>query len=154
MVSLRGQQNKPGVRERHAKLRRMASVLAGFLIVPAPAWAAGLDSATQQELVLAAVTAGALALAIAAALWALADQTRAGRLRRALRQSNSHTRTAVGGRDALLSADREALVVWGRDASAQSSQQRRGDAETVLAGPDATESARPSTPSDRGVALR
>src|SRR6201995_1384895 len=121
MVSIRGQQNKPGVRERTAKLRLMPPVLAGFLLAPAPAWAAGLDSVTQQELVLAAVTAGALALAIAAALWAMAEQIRAGKLRRALRSSNARTRAAVGERDALLSAGREALVVWGRDASAQSS---------------------------------
>src|SRR5437868_3657070 len=100
MVSTRGQQNKPGVRERLAKLRVMSPVLAGFLIVPAPAWAAGLDSVSQQELVLIAVMAGALALAIAAALWALAEQTRASRLRRALRQSNARTRAAVGERDA------------------------------------------------------
>ncbi|MBL6851885.1 MAG: PAS-domain containing protein [Alphaproteobacteria bacterium] len=118
----------------------MVPLLAGLLIAPAPAWAAaGFDSATQ-ELLLTAVTAGALALAIAAALWAMAEQNRAGKLRRALRQSNARTRAAVGERDALLSASREALVVWGRDASAQSSYSN-GEAmlQGLLAGPEATE---------------
>lgn len=140
MVSTRGHKNKPGVRERVAKLRAMVPLLAGLLIAPAPAWAAaGFDSATQ-ELLLTAVTAGALALAIAAALWAMAEQNRAGKLRRALRQSNARTRAAVGERDALLSASREALVVWGRDASAQSSYSN-GEAmlQGLLAGPEATE---------------
>ena len=134
-----GQKNKPGVRVGAAKLRVMPPVLAGFLLAPAPAWAASADATTQQLLVLAAVTTGAVALAIAAGLWALAEQSRAGKLRRALRQSNARTRAAVGERDALLSAGREALIVWGREAAAPISY---GSAEAmldgVLAGPDAT----------------
>jgi signal transduction histidine kinase len=133
----------------------MMPVLAGFLVAPAPAWAAGLDSATQQDLVLAAVTAGALALTIAAGLWALAEQTSAQRLRRALRQSNARTRAAVGERDALLSAGREALVVWGRDTAAQASYSN-GEAmlDSVLAGPDATQVSQAlDALSDRGVAF-
>src|SRR3569832_432819 len=155
MGPTRGRRNKPGVRERTAKVRAKMPVLAGFLLVPAPAWAAGLDSATQQELVKTAVMAGAVAPAIAAALWALAEQTRAARLRRALRQSNSRIRSAVGERDALLSAGREALVVWGRDASAQSSYSN-GEAmlEGVLAGAEATEVSKAiDALSDRGVAF-
>ena len=66
---------------------------------------------------LSALAAGAVALAIAASLWALAEQRGAQRLRRALRSAGARTQAAVGERDALLSAGREALVVWGRDGS-------------------------------------
>jgi len=91
-------------------------------------------------LVLGAVTTGAVALAIAAGLWALAEQNRAGRLRRAIRQAGARTRAAVGERDALLSASRESLIVWGRDGQGPMTY---GSAETMLdaclAGAEATE---------------
>ncbi|HWD28920.1 MAG TPA: PAS-domain containing protein [Rhizomicrobium sp.] len=108
--------------------------------MPTPAFAATLnDAATQQLLVLGAVTTGAVALALAAGLWALAEQNRAGKLRRALRQSGARTRAAVGERDALLAAGREALIVWGRDGQVPLTY---GSAEMMLnaclAGPDAT----------------
>jgi len=106
-----GQNKSPGVRGGFAKA---LAAVAGFLCAPSPALAAG-DAATQQSLLLSAVTAGALALAIAAALWALAEQNSAGKLRRALRQAGARTRAAVGERDALLAAGREAVIVWGRD---------------------------------------
>ena len=133
-----GQNNNPGVRGGFAKARAAGSVLAGLLLAPSPALAAG-DAATQQFLVLGAVTTGAVALAIAAGLWALAEQSRTGKLRRALRQSGARTRAAVGERDALLSAGREALIVWGRDGSSPMSY---GSAEAMLdaclAGTEAT----------------
>ncbi|MEI9994115.1 MAG: PAS-domain containing protein [Rhizomicrobium sp.] len=114
-------------------------MLTGFLLAPSPALAAPDLATTQQILVLGAVTTGALALAIAAALWALAEQNRAGKLRRALRQSGARTRAAVGERDALLQAGREALIVWGRDGTPPIAY---GGAESMLdaclAGPDAT----------------
>jgi signal transduction histidine kinase len=91
-------------------------------------------------LVLGAVTTGAVALAIAAGLWALAEQNRTGRLRRAIRQAGARTRAAVGERDALLSASRESLIVWGRDGQGPMTY---GSAETMLdaclAGAEATE---------------
>jgi signal transduction histidine kinase len=67
--------------------------------------------------VLSALASGAVALAIAASLWALAEQRGAQRLRRALKSAGARTQASVGERDALLSAGREALVVWGRDGS-------------------------------------
>jgi PAS domain-containing protein len=67
--------------------------------------------------VLSALACGGVALAIAAGLWALAEQRTAKRLRRSLRLMAGRTKAAVGERDALLGAGREALTVWGRDGS-------------------------------------
>jgi signal transduction histidine kinase len=67
--------------------------------------------------VLSALACGGVALAIAAGLWALAEQRAARRLRKSLRTVGAKTKAALGERDALLSAGREALVVWGRDGS-------------------------------------
>ncbi|HXC55239.1 MAG TPA: PAS-domain containing protein [Rhizomicrobium sp.] len=107
-------------------------------MAPTPALAA-TDAATQQLLVLGAVTTGAVALALAAGLWALAEQNRAGKLRRALRQSGARTRAAVGERDALLSAGREGLIVWGRDdAAPMTFGGADAKLDACLAGPDAT----------------
>jgi signal transduction histidine kinase len=89
-------------------------------------------------LVLSALAAGAVALAIAACLWALAEQRNAQRMRRALRNAGARTKTMVGERDALLGAGREALVVWGRDGSGPFSY-GGGEAllDSCLKGPDA-----------------
>jgi signal transduction histidine kinase len=67
--------------------------------------------------VLSALACGGVALAIAAGLWALAEQRAARRLRKSLRNVGAKTKAALGERDALLGASREALVVWGRDGS-------------------------------------
>ncbi|HEY1710113.1 MAG TPA: PAS-domain containing protein [Rhizomicrobium sp.] len=64
-----------------------------------------------------AITAGAVALAIAASLWALIQHLAATRLRRAVRVSVARARAAVGERDALISAGQDSLLVWGRDGS-------------------------------------
>ena len=113
-----GQTNSPGTRGRRSRWRAVGPALAGLVLAPSPALAAAGDAATEQLLVLGAVTTGALALAVAAGLWALAEQNRAGKLRRVLRQAGARTRAAVGERDALLSAGREGLIVWGRDGQA------------------------------------
>ncbi|MGA7676608.1 MAG: PAS-domain containing protein [Rhizomicrobium sp.] len=81
------------------------------------------------DMVLTAITAGAVAMAIAAGLWALSQQNVAGRLRRTLRIAGARTRAAVGERDALLGAAREALIVWGRDGAGPYSY---GGGETLL----------------------
>jgi signal transduction histidine kinase len=89
-------------------------------------------------IVLSALAAGGVALGIAAALWALAEQQAARRLRRTVKTVNARSRAAVGERDALLSASREALVVWGRDGAGPFSY--GGGEETLqscLKGPDA-----------------
>ncbi|MBV9539681.1 MAG: hypothetical protein JO167_00295, partial [Alphaproteobacteria bacterium] len=152
----KGPQHDPGVRGGFRNLRALGPLLTGFLLlVPAPAFAAAADAATQEMLVLAAVTTGAVALAIAAGLWALAEQNVALKLRKALRQTNARTRAAVGERDALLSAGREALIVWGRETASPityGSAERMLDA--CLAGPDATTvSAALDALSERGVAF-
>ena len=93
-----------------------------------PAWAADPLLAAN-DMVLAAVAAGGVALAIAAGLWALAEKDVAQRLRRMLRLAASRTRAAVGERDALLGAAREGLIVWGRDGAGPYSY---GGAEALL----------------------
>ncbi|HEY5347973.1 MAG TPA: PAS-domain containing protein, partial [Rhizomicrobium sp.] len=117
---------------------RAIRLLAGCLaLFPLPALAAPLaDSGSL--LVLATITSGAIALAFAAGLWALAEQNSSRRLRRTLRIAGARTRAAVGERDALLGAGREALVVWGRDGAGPYSY-GGGDTqlESCLAGGDA-----------------
>jgi signal transduction histidine kinase len=117
------------------------ALVAGAL--PTPVFADALPILGERDLVLAAVTTGAVALAIAAGLWAIAEQKVTARLRRALRVSGARTRAAVGERDALLSAGKEALIVWGRDGSGPYSY---GGAEAAidscLAGADAIDLSR------------
>jgi signal transduction histidine kinase len=89
-------------------------------LLPQPAFAAAQDALTFQNgnvVVLSALACGGVALAIAAGLWALAEQRDARRLRRSLRAVGAKTKAALGERDALLGAGREALLVWGRDGS-------------------------------------
>ena len=74
-----------------------------------------LTGTSGQIVVLSALAAGGVALAIAAGLWALAEQRIAAKLRRSLRLTGARTKAAVGERDARLGAGREPLVVWGRD---------------------------------------
>jgi signal transduction histidine kinase len=117
------------------------AVTAGAL--PAPAFADALPVLGERDLVLAAVTTGAVALAVAAGLWAVAEQTVTAKLRRALRVAGARTRAAVGERDALLSAGKEALIVWGRDGSGPYSYGGAEAAiESCLAGADAIELSR------------
>jgi len=107
-------------------------------------------------LALPALAAGAVALAVAAGLWALAEQRASRRLRRALKASNARARTALGERDALLGAGREALVVWGRDGSSRTSY-GEGQAllESCLEGGDAADlSAALDTLTERGAAFQ
>ena len=136
-------------------------ITAALAAAPAPAWAAepvnlaiGFD--TGRLVVLSALAAGAVALAIAASLWALAEQKRAQRLRRNLRFTGARTRGAVGERDALLGAGREALVVWGRDGSGPFSYGGGEEMlEACLKGPDALAfSTALDGLSDRGAAFK
>ena len=107
-----------------------------FLSWPAYAAAGPLPATT---LVAATIATGAVALAIAAGLWAIAEQRATARLRHALRSSSARARAAASARDALIAAGREAVMVWGRDGSAPYSY---GGGEQLLdsclAGPDAT----------------
>src|SRR3954466_1707919 len=120
--------------------RLMAGTTALLSTLPLPAYAAGAAEALDNGrlVVLSAMACGAVALAIAASLWALAEQSNARRLRRALRGAGARIRASVGERDALLGAGREALVVWGRDGSGPFSY-GGGDAllDSCLKGQDA-----------------
>src|ERR1700727_120042 len=125
------------------RLQGVNRLLAGLLLalVPIPALAAMPDSLALQNgnvVVLSALACGGVALAIAAGLWALAEQRAARRLRKSLRTVGAKTKAALGERDALLSAGREALVVWGRDGSGPFSY-GGGDEllQSCLKGPDA-----------------
>jgi len=98
-------------------------------MAPSPALCDPLLPLGERDIVMAAVTLGAVALAIAAGLWAVAEQNISLKLKRNLRAAGARTRAAVGERDALLSGGREALLVWGRDGSGPYSY---GGAEAVL----------------------
>ena len=136
-----GHKKNPGVRDEWDRLIRWFA--AALFFMPTPALAQGLPLLAERDLVLAAVTTGAVALAVAAGLWAIAEQKISFRLKRNLRVAGARTRAAVGERDALLSAGKEALIVWGRDGSGPYSY---GGAEAVidscLQGADAIELSR------------
>ncbi|HVP85274.1 MAG TPA: ATP-binding protein [Rhizomicrobium sp.] len=135
----RGQSTRLGV-EGRSKRRGLAlaasAALSAFLAVPAYAQEI---TATDLNILSTCIATGAVALAFAVGLWALAEQRAARRLRRNIRQSGARARAAVGERDALISAGREALVVWGRDGSGPFCY-RGADAmlDGCLGGPDAT----------------
>ena len=144
--------------------RRYSGILlACACLAPYPASAAVeiaiTDAATLQSgnvIVLSALACGGVALAIAAGLWALAEQHTARRLRRALRMVGTKTKAAVGERDALLSAGRDALLVWGRDGAGPFSY-GGGDEllQSCLKGADALAlSTALDGLSDRGVAFQ
>lgn len=130
-----------------------------LLALPWPALAAEGTAQTLDNgriIVLSALACGAVALAIAASLWALAEQRSAQRLRRSLKGSGARIKAALGERDALLSAGREALVVWGRDGSGPFSY-NGGDPllQSCLKGPDALALSKALDDlSDRGLAFQ
>ncbi|HEX4636912.1 MAG TPA: PAS-domain containing protein [Rhizomicrobium sp.] len=129
------------------------------MAVPLPAFSAEMASQAGQTghlIVLSGLACGGAALAIAAGLWALAEQRSARRLRRALRHASTRTKAALGERDALLNAGREALLVWGRDGSGPFSY-GGGDEQlqSCLKGADALAlSAALDSLSDRGAAFQ
>jgi len=133
---------------------------AGLIMsAPQPALAAIpdlLSASSSQIVVLSALAAGGVALAIAAGLWALAEQRIARRLRRSLRLTGARTKAAVGERDALLGAGREPLVVWGRDgAGPYSYGGGEQQLQSCLKGPDALAlSTAIDSLSDRGAAFQ
>src|SRR5436190_19985289 len=110
-----------GGRQKAVGRRYGGTLLACACLAPFPAAAAQLamtEAVTLQNgnvIVLSALACGGVALALAAGLWALAEQGAARRLRRSLRLVGTKTKAALGERDALLSAGRDALLVWGRD---------------------------------------
>lgn len=131
-----GQKKKP---EERVMLRRgLLSAAATAALLTSPALAASVPTG-DSELVLTAITTGAVALALAAGLWALAEQTVSAKLRRLLKAASARLRAATGERDALIAAARDPLVVWGRDnAGPQSYNGGEAVLESCLKGPDAT----------------
>ncbi|HTT82877.1 MAG TPA: PAS-domain containing protein [Rhizomicrobium sp.] len=101
--------------------------------VPGTAFAAGAESTIEPL-----ITLGALALALAAGLWALAQIRVVRLLRRKLREAGGAARAAIGARDALIAAGRDPLVAWGGE---EAPSRNYGDAEAIvescLAGVDA-----------------
>jgi signal transduction histidine kinase len=125
--------------------------------MPLPAFAGVSDTFQNgNAVVLSGLACGGVALAIAAGLWALAEQRDARRLRRSLRNVGTKTKAALGERDALLSASREALLVWGRDGSGPFSYAGGEELlQSCLKGADALAlSSALDGLSDRGVAFQ
>jgi len=156
-----GQNKGPGAKERRWQGLLLAT--ASWALLPMPAFAAvGIDISDPltfhngNVIVLSALACGGVALAIAAGLWALAEQRAARQLRRSLRSVGTRTKAALGERDALLGAGREALLVWGRDGSGPFSY-GGGDEllQSCLKGTDALAlSTALDSLSDRGVAFQ
>ena len=137
--------------------RGLGGLVAACLLAPAPALAAPpLSAFSGQVVVLSALAAGGVALAIAAGLWALAEQRVSRRLRRSLRLTGARTKAAVGERDALLGAGREPLLVWGRDGAGPYSYGGGEELlQSCLKGPDALAlSTAIDELSDRGAAFQ
>jgi signal transduction histidine kinase len=122
-----GHKKNPGIGDGWAKCGLWAAAVA--VLLPSDAAAANWPLLAARDWVLGAITTGAISLAIAAGLWAVAERKVSARLRRALRLAGSRARAALGERDALLSAGKEALIVWGRDGSGPFSY---GGAEAVI----------------------
>jgi signal transduction histidine kinase len=79
-----------------------------------PAFAADAERLSPDTVQFAIVLAAA-ALALAGGLWALSEYQSTRHLRQALRIATARARTFLAARDAWLSAEREALLVWGAD---------------------------------------
>lgn len=105
-----------------------------------PAHAAFESGRPDLVVVTSALAAGALALGLAAGVWALAERRDTSRLRRKLRVIGARGRAAAAARDAVIAAGREAVMVWGREDVAPHVY---GSAEEMLksclAGDDATD---------------
>ncbi|HEX4080364.1 MAG TPA: ATP-binding protein [Rhizomicrobium sp.] len=118
----------PGVRGR---LVRGAMIAAA----PVPALASAGHAASAM---IPLVAGGAIALSLAAALWASAQIAAVRRLRRQLRQATQAARAAIGTRDALIGAGRDPLVAWGGgEPAAKSYGPAEAVLESCLAGADA-----------------
>jgi signal transduction histidine kinase len=109
------------------------------LVLPSSAHAADAPF-SDLSVISTTIAGGAVALAVAACLWALAEQFAAQRLRRSLRSAEARARAGTSARDALISAGREALIVWGSDgSSAKSYGGAAALIDACLEGPEALE---------------
>ncbi|HEY6579247.1 MAG TPA: PAS-domain containing protein, partial [Rhizomicrobium sp.] len=86
------------------------------------------------------IAVGAIALGLAAAMWASAQVQAARRLKQGSRQLAESAKAAIAMRDALIAAGRDPLVIWGGDEpSARSYGPAEAIVESCLAGQDAIE---------------
>src|SRR5580658_8676823 len=119
------------LRERYGLPARFAlgAVISAF---PGTAFAAEVSATIEPIMVF-----GALALALAAGAWAIAQMRVVWLLRRKLREAGATARAAIGARDALIAAGRDPLVAWGgEDTPAQSYGPAESIVESCLAGAD------------------
>src|SRR5690348_4878659 len=122
---MRSQPAAPISRMRHGeKHRSFGLVVASVLLLPQPAFAASFaaDAPT-------IITFGAIALAIASALWALSTGRLAAHLREAIGQLNAKARVALATRDAIIEGSREQVMVLGSDTEATHAY---GDSKALL----------------------
>jgi signal transduction histidine kinase len=92
------------------------------------------------DVVVLAIVVGAAALAVAGALWALAEYQGTLKLRRALRVTAGRARSLLSLRDTILSAGKESVIVWGPESGEPLSFAGADKLlESCLAGPDATQ---------------
>ena len=117
--------------------RRRGSVLIGLALALVPKAALAGDGVLPPDIPLTLIVIAAGALALAGGLWALAERNAARSLRRALKIAGARARAAVNARDALLIAERESLVAWGRDGEALSFGGGGALLEACLSGPEA-----------------
>ena len=101
-----------GLRPDHSGRTALLACAVAFLaVLSGPACASPVAS----EQIGGLVAAGAIALAIAASLWAAALAGIVQKLRRRLNKTLAAVRASVSARDALLSASRDSVVVWNAD---------------------------------------
>lgn len=120
-----------------------ANALAVCLYAAAAILASTAPAAAQQVGAMSAVVnfvlvGAAVALALAGALWAIAENQASRDVRQTLKQTNAHARTNIVLRDELLSGMREAVVVWGAEFAEPLSFGGGGQLlDSCLSGPDA-----------------
>ena len=138
-------QDEPGGDVSVVNRKPLGPLLLAIVVIPclgAPARAAETPAGALElsELVVLAVVVGACALALSGALWALAEYQGTLKLKRALRNTAGRARALLSLRDAVLSAGRESVIVWGADTNEPLSFGRADKLlEACLSGPDATQ---------------
>jgi len=130
-----------GAVTRGVALSALAALLpltAHAAVADAPAAGQSLLQSDIASLIITLVVGGACALAMAGALWALAEYRGSEALRRRLKVTASRARALLSMRDALLSAGKESLLVWGDELNEPLSFGGAGSVlDSCLAGPDA-----------------
>lgn len=100
--------------------------------VPQPAFAGDAGAVST------IVSFGAVGLAIAASLWAVAAGRTAGKLRNSISAANARAGAAISAREAIIETGRESVLVWGRDGeSVWSYGESDRLLDSCLKGPDA-----------------